>query len=111
MDEVSLVIDLLNTQWTTSSTALVDAGTISVSHSAKPNFVDVRSLEKNKGVRYDLSSKDVIIVFEDANTVEYPTVFYDVRNEIYTFTLHIRTVQDERAGTDADFGKARLRAL
>jgi hypothetical protein len=111
VDEVSLVIDLLNTQWTTSATALVDDGTIDVSHSSKPNFVDVRSLEKNKGVRYDLSSKDVIIVFEDANSVEYPTVFYDVRNETYTFTLHIRTVHDERAGTDADFGKDRLRAL
>ena len=111
MDEVSLIIDLLDTQWTSSATALVDDGTISVSHSGKPNFIDVRSLEKNKGVRYDLSSKDVIIVFEDSNEIIYPTLFYDTRREIYNFTLHIRTVQDERAGTDADFGKDRLRAL
>lgn len=111
MDEVSLVIDLLDNQWSTSATTLVSAGTINVSHSGKPSLIDVRSIEKNKGVRYDLSSKDVIIVFEDSNTMDYPTVFYDVRNETYSFTLHIRTVHDERAGTDADFGKDRLRAL
>ena len=88
VDEVSLVIDLLNTQWTTSATALVDDGTIDVSHSGKPNFVDVRSLEKNKGVRYDLSSKDVIIVFEDSNEIIYPTLFYDVveRSTILHYT-------------------------
>ncbi len=111
MDEVSLVIDLLDNQWSTSATTLVSAGTINVSHSGKPSLIDVRSIEKNKGVRYDLSSKDVIIVFEDSNEIIYPTLFYDTRREVFNFTLHIRTVHDERAGTDADFGKDRLRAL
>ncbi len=111
MDEVSLVIDLLDTQWSSSATTLVGDGTIDVSHSAKPNLIDVRSLEKNKGVRYDLSSKDVIIVFEDSNEIVYPTLFYDTRREVFNFTLHIRTVHDERGATDANFGKDRLRAL
>ena len=75
MDEVSLVIDLLDNQWSTSATTLVSAGTINVSHSGKPSLIDVRSIEKNKGVRYDLSSKDVIIVFEDSNEIIYPTLF------------------------------------
>lgn len=115
MDEVALVLDLIDNQWSSSATTLVSAGTISSSHVAKPNLVDVRSLEKNKGVRYDLSTKDVIVVFEDSNTIEYPTILYDVRNESFSFTLHIRCIHDERAvgggGTDANFGKDRLRAL
>ena len=69
------------------------------------NFLDVVSMDRGKGVRYDLSSKDVIVFFEDGQNIDYPTVHYDVRNESYTFTLHIRTVHDERAGTDADFAK------
>ncbi len=111
MDEVSLLIDILDTNWVSSASALETASVISSSHIAKPNFIDVRSLEKNKGVRYDLSSKDVIIFFEDSQNLEYPTVHYDVRNETYGFTLHIRTVHDERAGGDASFGRDRLRAL
>ena len=62
-------------------------------------------------MRYDLSSKDVIIFFEDSQNIEYPTVHYDVRNETYGFTMHIRTIHDERAGTDSNFGRDRLRAL
>ena len=111
MDEVNLIIDILDTNWTSSATALESLGYISSSHTGKPNLIDVRSLEKNKGVRYDLSSKDVIIVFEDSQNLEYPTIHFDLRNETYGFTLHIRTVHDERAGTDAAFGRDRLRAL
>ena len=51
-------------------------------------------------MRYDLSSKDVIIFFEDSQNIEYPTVHYDVRNETYGFTMHIRTIHDERALRD-----------
>ena len=62
-------------------------------------------------VVYTFLDKDLIVIFEDSQTIEYPTVHFDIRNENYSFTLHIRTVQDERAGTDGDFGKDRLRAL
>jgi hypothetical protein len=94
MDEVNLLIDILDTKWSTSATALESGGYITSSHTGKPNLIDVRSLEKNKGVRYDLSSKDVIIFFEDSQSIEYPTIHYDVR-----------------AGGDASFGRDRLRAL
>ena len=96
MDEVTLILDLLDNNWSASATALNQAGTIPVAL-PKPNLVDVRTLEKGQGARYDLSSKDVIVVFEDGNTIEYPTVLYDVRNESYTFTLHLRCIHDERA--------------
>jgi len=68
-------------------------------------------LQKNQGVRYDLSSKDVIIIFEDSQSIQYPTIHYDMRNETYGFTMHIRTIHDERAGGSEDFGRERLRAL
>jgi len=111
MDEVSLLIDLVSSNWSSSVSTLVSAGTISADHAGTPNFVDVRTLQKNKGVRYDLTAKDVIIFFEDSQNIEYPTVHFDVRNETYSFTMHMRTIHDERAGTDADFGKDRLKAL
>jgi hypothetical protein len=111
MDEVNLLIDLVSSNWVSSATTLQSAGTISADHVATPNFIDVRTLDKGKGMRYDLSSKDVIIFFEDSQNLEYPTVHYDVRNETYTFTMHIRTIHDERAGTDSNFGRDRLRAL
>ena len=111
MDEVSLLIDLVSSKWSSSATTLQQAGTITADHVAIPNFVDVRTLQKNKGVRYDLTAKDVIIFFEDSQSIEYPTTNFDVRNETYSFTMHIRTIHDERAGTDANFGRDRLRAL
>jgi hypothetical protein len=111
MDEVSLVIDLLDSRWSSSATTLQSAGTISSDHIGKPNIVDIRNLDANRGSRYDLSLKDLIVVFEDNQSITYPTVHFDVRNETYSFTIHIRHVQDERAGSDANFGKDRLRAL
>ena len=111
MDEVSLLIDLVSSKWSSSVTTLVNAGTISADHAGTPNFVDVRTLQKNKGVRYDLTAKDVIVFFEDSQNIEYPTINFDVRNETYSFTMHMRTIHDERAGTDADFGRDRLRAI
>ena len=111
MDEVNLLIDLVSSNWSSSATTLQSAGTITADHVAIPNFVDVITLQKNKGVRYDLTAKDVIIFFEDSQSLEYPTVHFDVRNETYSFTMHIRTIHDERAGTDANFGRDRLRAL
>jgi hypothetical protein len=115
MDEVSLILDLLDTKWNASAILLGPVsgggnGTITTDHVGKPNFLDIRNLQKNKGVRYDLSSKDVIICFEDSNTNNY-NLLYDVRDETFTFTLHIRCIQDERAGIDADYGIDRLRAL
>ena len=116
MDEVSLILDLIDTKWNASKTALLASGTIVSGHDGKPNLVDIRSLEKNKGVRYDLSSKDVIICFEDSNTNDY-NLFYDVRDEAFSFTLHIRCLHDERAvnplngAVDSSFGKDRLRAI
>jgi len=111
MDEVALLIDLVSTNWSSSATTLVSEGKISADHVTTPNFVDVRTLERGRGVRYDLSQKDIIIFFEDSQSIEYPTIHLDISNENHTFTMHIRTIHDERAGTDSNYGKDRIRAL
>tara|TARA_R100001463_G_scaffold136365_1_gene201552 strand:+ start:3742 stop:4254 length:513 start_codon:yes stop_codon:yes gene_type:complete len=112
VDEVSLLLNLLSTNWSSNATALVSAGTISADHAVTPDFIDIRTLSANKGVRVDLSrTPATIVVFEDSQTIEYPTVMYDIRNETYSFTLHIRVLHDERGGADASQGKDRLRAI
>ena len=112
MDEVSLILDLLSNNWSSNASALVSAGTISASHAVTPDFIDIRTMTANKGVRVDLSrTPATIVVFEDSQSQEYPTIHYDVRNEIYSFTLHIRVLHDERGGADASHGKDRLRAI
>jgi hypothetical protein len=112
MDEVSLLLDLLSNNWSSNATALVSAGEIDASHAVTPDFIDIRTLSANKGVRVDLSrTPATIVVFEDSQNIEYPTIHYDIRNETYSFTLHIRVLHDERGGADASHGKDRLRAI
>ena len=112
MDEVSLLLDLLSNNWSSNATALVSDGTIDASHAVTPDFIDIRTLSANKGVRVDLSrTPATIVVFEDSQNIEYPTIHYDIRNETYSFTLHIRVLHDERGGADASYGKDRLRAI
>ena len=45
------------------------------------------------------TSSDLIIVYEDGQDIEYPTIGWDVRNETYNITCHIRTISggDTRA--------------
>ena len=108
MDEVSLIIDLINTNWSTNAQALVSDGTITASNAVTPDVIDVRTTT----ARVDLSrTPATIVVFEDSQNVEYPTIHYDIRNETYSFTLHIRVLHDERSGLDASYGKDRLRAI
>tara|TARA_Y100001938_G_C8042804_1_gene407128 strand:+ start:108 stop:593 length:486 start_codon:yes stop_codon:yes gene_type:complete len=103
---------LLSNNWSSNATALVSAGEIDASHAVTPDFIDIRTLSANKGVRVDLSrTPATIVVFEDSQSIEYPTIHYDVRNETYSFTLHIRVLHDERGGADASHGKDRLRAI
>ena len=112
MDEVSLLIDLINSQWSSNATSLVSSGDISPADAVTPDVIDIRTMAANKGKRVDLSrSPATIVVFEDSQTIDYPTVSYDIRNESYTFTLHIRVLHDERGGENASHGMDRLRAI
>ena len=68
-------------------------------------------MTKNKAMRYDLSAGDIIIVYESGQTIEYPTISWDVRNEFYNMTIDIRTLHDERGASDANFARSRLENL
>ena len=88
MDEVSLLIDILTntnaslgTTWSQAAAALVTAGTIASGHAVTPDIIDIRTMAANKGVRVDLSrSPATIVVFEDSQSIEYPTIHYDGSN-------------------------------
>ena len=87
MDEVSLLIDLIDTNWSSNATALVSAGTISASHAVTPEVIDIRTLLQIKEVRVDLRRYPAtIVVFEDSQNIEYPTFIMIFRNE--TLFLH-----------------------
>ncbi len=103
---------MITNNWSSNATALVTDGTISATHAVTPDVIDIRTMAVNKGKRVDLSrTPATIVVFEDSQSIEYPSASYDYRNETYTFTLHIRVLHDERGGEDASQGMDRLRAI
>tara|TARA_A100001201_G_C4044607_1_gene187772 strand:+ start:280 stop:774 length:495 start_codon:yes stop_codon:yes gene_type:complete len=101
---------LLSDNWASTATSLVSDGTISASHNETPKFIDVRSIQPNEGRRVDVDSQSVIVVFEDSSSTDYPTIDYSVRNETFTFTLHIRVLH-RRDFTELTFSRDRLKAL
>lgn len=92
MDEVTFIVRLLTDRWTAAGNALVSAGEITSGHNVTPRIVDVRSIKPNEGRRVDGDLQALLVVFEDSNSIEYPTIDYAVRNENYDFTLHLRVL-------------------
>tara|TARA_R100000742_G_scaffold4217_1_gene1378 strand:- start:500 stop:1015 length:516 start_codon:yes stop_codon:yes gene_type:complete len=110
MDEVTFIIELLSDNWSSAASTLQSRGDITSSHIETPRFIDVRSIAPNEGRRIDVDSQSVIVVFEDSNSTEYPTIDYSVRNETYTFTLHLRVLH-RRDFSTLTFSRDRLQAL
>ena len=110
MDEVTFIIELLSDNWSSAASTLQSRGDITTAHIETPRFIDVRSIAPNEGRRVDIDSQSVIVVFEDSSSTEYPTIDYAVRNETFTFTLHIRVLH-RRDFTELTFSRDRLQAL
>jgi len=91
--------------WAKSSTTVLGTSVIS------PTVIDIRTTAANRGRRYDMSSGDIVVAYEESQTLDYPTIDWSVRNEGYTLTLHIRTIQDERGVSDENFARDRLENL
>ena len=124
LDEVTYLVELLKgtniTQsdysgtntWAGSATAAGTSG-----HQVTPTIIDIRNMNKNTALRYDMSNatgsttSDLIVVFENSQTINYPTIGWDIRDETYTLTMHIRTIQDDRGASDATFARDRLESL
>ena len=110
MDEVSFIVRLLGDNWAAAATTLTSNGSITSSHAVTPKFIDVRSIEPKEGRRVDIDSQEVIIVFEESGSTSYPTIDYSVRNETFSFTLHIRVLH-RRDFPNREFSRDRLQAL
>ena len=96
LDEVTFLIRLLSDNWSAASTALHASGGSTKQINASvptPKIIDVRSIAPKEGRRVDADSDSaIIIVYEDSNSTEYPTIDYSVRNETFNFTIHIRVL-------------------
>ena len=135
MDEVTYLVQLLRDSWPSASVMQNTLG-ISSSHRVKPTILDIRNLSsggstdgtsgkvsRGQARQYSLlnqtspaiggaTSSDLIVVFEDGQDIEYPTISWDVRNEIYNISCHIRTVSGgDTMSADNIFAHDRLESL
>ena len=83
VDEVTFVLKLLEDNWDTYKSNGLSGHIIT---DDDVNFIDVRSIEPNKGRRVDADQKAVIVVYEESANLDHPTIDWGVRNEEYTFT-------------------------
>ena len=109
LDEVTFVLKLLENNW---SQAISDGAGISqhTPGTSAINFIDVRSIEPQKGRRVDADEKAIIIVYEDNATISHPTIDWGVRNEEYSFTIHLRVLH-QKDWADLTFSRTRLQSL
>ena len=116
MDEVSFLIRLLEDNWSNATTVAAGKSGIKQSDGSAwvstptPVFIDIRSLVPGKGNRVDMDSKAVVIVYEESSTLSHPTIDFAVRNEEYTFTLHLRVLH-RRDYTELTYSRRQLQSL
>lgn len=144
MSETEYLVQLLDENWNAAIDALNTSdgnGTLEDVHAVHPIILDIRDMSAGKSTdskgrskganRINMASKkeatdadtyiysrDIIVVSESSNSVDYPTLAYDVRNEVYNMSISIRTRQDDRILNDdtrvtptSDFGTKRIRSL
>jgi hypothetical protein len=145
VSEVEYMVDLLESNWDAAVTALKTTGgngTIADIHGVHPIIMDIRDMGSAKatdaqgrakgGNRISMGkkseapvspstvsySRDIIVIMETGNTIEYPTVAWDIRNETYNLSISIRTRQDDRTlnngsrvSATGSFGVDRIQSL
>jgi hypothetical protein len=107
VDEVTFVLKLLEDNWTNNLSAGLDGHKPAVS---AVNFIDIRSIEPQKGRRVDADEKAIIIVYEDSASITHPTIDWGVRNEEYGFTIHLRVLH-QKDWTVLTYSRDRLQSL
>ena len=98
----------IDNDWIGSAEKVFGSESDGIINAPTPTIIDIRNMTRNKAQRYDLSSGDLIVVYQESNSIDYPTISWDVRNEGHSFTIYIRTLQDERGASDANFARDRL---
>lgn len=144
MSETEYLVDLLDSNWNAAITALKTSGgngTIEDVHGVHPIILDIRDMSagrstdakgrskggnrintasKKESTNNDgyIYSKDIIVISEAGQTIDYPTYAHDVRFETYNMNISIRTRQDDRILNDnvrvtptGTFGIDRIRSL
>ena len=107
VDEVTFVLKLLENNWTSNLSAGLTGHKPAV---GSINFIDIRSIEPQKGRRVDADEKAIIIVYEDSATITHPTIDWGVRNEEYGFTIHLRVLHQKDWGV-LTYSRDRLQSL
>ena len=143
MSETEYLVDLLESNWNAAITALKTTGgtgAIADVHAVHPIILDIRNFKSGKsldahsravgGNRINMASKkeddsggfiysrDIIVVMETGNSVDYPTIMWDIRDETYNMSISVRTRQDDRILNDdtrispqGTFGVERIQSL
>jgi len=110
LDEVTFLMKVITENWSSSGLTLYNRGDIT-SNLPVPKVIDVRSIEPKEGRRVDADSDSaIIIVYEDSSSTTYPTIDYAVRNETFSFTIHMRVLH-RRDFADNTTSRDRLRIL
>ena len=147
-DETTSLITILSDNWAAACNALDTTngnGQIADIHAVTPQILDIRNMNSGKntdaqgrarggnrintakvetgnraaGTPEPIFSNDLIIISQSSQTVNYPTVFWDSRDEEHQMEIWIRTRQDDRTLTDGSkvspnsgtFGIDRIRSL
>ena len=144
VSETEYLVDLLDSNWNAAITALNTSNgdsTITDVHGVHPIILDIRDMSSGRntdskgrskgGNRINTASKkevtngdgyiysrDIIVISESGQTIDYPTYAHDVRFETYNMSISIRTRQDDRVLNNDDrvsptgtFGIDRIRSL
>ena len=144
MSETEYLVDLLDSNWNAAIAALNTSNgnsTITDVHGVHPIILDIRDMSAGRstdskgrskgGNRINTASKkevtngdgyiysrDIIVISESGQTIDYPTYAHDVRFETYNMSISIRTRQDDRVLNNDDrvsptgtFGIDRIRSL
>ena len=144
VSETEFLVDLMDTNWNAAIAALntsVGNSTITDVHGVHPIIIDIRDMSAGRntdskgrskgGNRINTASKkevtngdgyvysrDIIVISESSQTIDYPSYAHDIRHETYNMSISIRTRQDDRILNDdvrvtptGTFGVDRIRSL
>jgi hypothetical protein len=110
LDEVTFLMKVITENWSSSALTLYNRGDIT-NNLPVPKVIDVRSIEPKEGRRVDADSESaIIVVYEDSSSTTYPTIDYAVRNETFSFTIHMRVLH-RRDFPDNTTSRDRLRII
>jgi hypothetical protein len=144
VSETEYLVDLLDSNWNAAITALNTTdgnGTVTDVHGVHPIIIDIRDMSSGRntdskgrskgGNRINTASKkestnadtfiysrDIVVISESGQTIDYPSYALDIRHETYNMSISIRTRQDDRVLNDdtrvtptGTFGVERIRSL